>query len=111
MARVLKDTLGQSLFDESAQVHDGHLLGDVSHDIQIVRDDHDAQAKFPLKIGQQVENFALYGYVQTRGRFIGNQQIGFLCQCSSQTDTPGLPAAKLVWITVREISAEADQRQ
>ena len=43
MARVLENKLGQTLFHESAQVHDGHLLSDVSHDIQIVRDDHDAQ--------------------------------------------------------------------
>ncbi len=50
MAWPLKNEFGQSLFQESAEVHDGHLLSHVTHNIEIVRDDYDAKAQFLLKI-------------------------------------------------------------
>ncbi len=50
MARPLKYKLGQTLFQESAQVHDGHVLSHMAHDVQVMRDNQDAQAQFLLKI-------------------------------------------------------------
>ena len=103
MAWPVKNRHGQSLFEEPAQVHDGHLVCHVTDNIQVMRDDHDAKTHFLLQLRQQIQYFTLYGNVQPGGRLIRNQKVRFQCQGPRNTYTTCLPAAKLMRISICKV--------
>ena len=53
-----------------AQVHDGHPLGHVAHQAQVVGDEEVGEIELPLQAQEQVDHFALHRDVQGRGGLV-----------------------------------------
>ena len=109
MPRVPEDVLRRALFDEPSQVHDRHAIGHVAHDVQVVRDDEDAEPEPVLKARQQVQHVALDGHVEAGRGLVRDQQVGLQGQRARHADAARLAAGELVRIAVGELGGQADQ--
>src|SRR5690606_33376614 len=63
-------------FDDLAAMHDDDAIGEVSDDAHIVRDEHDRGIEPLVQRAEQVENLGLYCHVESRGRFVSDEQVG-----------------------------------
>ena len=52
-----------------------HVVGDVAHDGEIVRDEEIGEPELALQVGQQVEHLRLDRHVERRDRLVGDQQL------------------------------------
>src|SRR5205814_10476150 len=62
-----------------------------------------------LQLHQQIDDLRLYGHVERRHRFVGDDQRGVQRERARQTDALVLPAAELVRIAAQAIRIQADQ--
>ncbi len=76
MRRPADDRIDRSGFDETARVHHGDPIGDLTRHADVVGDEDARHAEFPLQRTQQQKDLDLHGRVQRRGRLIGQQQGG-----------------------------------
>jgi hypothetical protein len=74
MARALEHAEHRTLLDHPAGIHHGHLVGDLGHHAEIVRDEQDAHADLVLQAAQEIENLSLDGDVERRGRLVSDEQ-------------------------------------
>ncbi len=61
-------------FHGPACVHHDHLVGHFSDDAEVVRDQDDRRAEFPLHAAEQPDDLRLHRHVEGRGRLVGHQQ-------------------------------------
>ena len=87
-----------STFDNFAVAHDADGFGIVFRQTQIVGNEDNRHAHLLLQIVEQIENLGLNGYIQSGGRLIGNQQVGFIDERHGNHDALQLAAGKLVRI-------------
>ncbi len=76
MFRVGEDLVDARMFHHTAQVHDGDLIGDLRHHTQVMGDEQHRHPGLALQLGEQVQDASLNGHIQSRGRFVGDQQRG-----------------------------------
>ena len=76
--RVGKDLFDAAFFDDLAVAHDADVFGVVFGKAEVVGDEDNRHAHLPLQVVQQVKDFRLDGDVQRGGRFIGDEQVGFV---------------------------------
>ena len=100
-----------ALFHGVAQVHHHHIVGDVAHHAQVVRDEQIGQAKVLLQIGQQVEHLRLNRDIQRGDRLVGHDQRGLEHQRAGNGDALALPTREHVRVALVMFGAQADQGQ
>ena len=76
--RVGEDLFDAAFFDDLSVAHDADVFGVVFGEAEVVGDEDDRHAHLPLQVVQEVEDFGLDGDVQRGGRFIGDEQVGFV---------------------------------
>ncbi len=74
------EAVAPGLLDQLPGIHDGHAVGHVGDDAEIVGDQQDRHVHLLLQFLQQFQHLGLDGDIQCRGRFVGNQQIGLAGQ-------------------------------
>ncbi len=74
--RILKQFGDRRLLDELARVHDGHLVGGLGDDAEVVRDEQDGHVPLGLELAEQVQDLRLNGHVEGGGRLVGDEQFG-----------------------------------
>ncbi len=52
-----------------------HVVGDVAHDLQVVRDEQIGDAQLLLQVHQQVQHLRLDRHVERRHRLVGDDQL------------------------------------
>ena len=83
----------------------------MAHDMKIVSDNHDRQAKPLAKIVEEIQNLALHRYVEARRWFVGDDQPWVQSNGAGDADTSCLTAGQLMRKPVHEIGRQADKRQ
>ena len=109
--RLAKYGLLGPLFHRMAQVHHQHIMRNVPHHTQVMRDKQIGQSQFLLQICQQIEHLGLNGDVKGRHRFIGHDQSRLEHQGARNRDALALSTREHVRITVIVLRAQAHQRQ
>ena len=64
-------------FDDAAAVHHHEVTGALCGQAEVVGDQQDGRAEFVGERLEVVEDLALHRDVQCRGRFVGDEQLGF----------------------------------
>ena len=77
MLRPLQDIAGRPALDDAALMHDHDPVGDLGDDAKIMGDQQHAHPALTLEPGDQLEDLALRGDVERRGRLVGDQQMRF----------------------------------
>src|SRR5882762_955895 len=67
--------LGAALLADLAVAHHHDLVGDLAHERQVVRDEQYRHPAPRLQAGDQLQDLALHGDVERRGRLIGDEQL------------------------------------
>src|SRR5260370_707860 len=73
--RPAEDFLLRPLLHREAEIHDKHVMGDVTHYSEIVRDEEIGEAQFLLEIHEQVEHLRLHRDVEGRHRLVGDDKL------------------------------------
>ena len=106
-----EDFLRRALFEKPPQVHDRHAIGDMPDDVEVVCDDDHCQSEAVLQSGQEIQDVSLYRHVQSCGGLVRDNKFRIKRQCAGDTDSSGLPARKLVRITIGKLGTQANQIQ
>src|SRR5207244_3886542 len=97
--------------DDASQVHHRHAMAKMSHDAEVVRDEHEAQVTSRLQAAQQHQDLRLDRDVERRHRFVGDDELRLQHQSARDADTLALTAAEFVGILFRRIDRHTDLRQ
>ena len=108
MQRFAEDALLGSVLDGEAEIHHQHVVRDVLHHREIVRDEQIGKAELLLEVEQQIEHLRLHRNVQRRYRLIGDQQFRLQHQSPRNGDALALAAGKHMRIAPRMFGAQAD---
>src|SRR5207253_10023370 len=76
----------RSLFDDAAQIHDGHPIAHMFDNGEIMRDKNIGEVEARLEIDQQVEDLRLDRYIERRNRLIENEQLRLECYGARYAD-------------------------
>ena len=109
--RPREDALLGSLLHDEAQVHHQHVVRDVAHHAQVVRDEQVGQAQVALQVGQQVQHLRLNRHIERRYRLVGHEQRGIEHQGARDGDALALAAGEHVRIAVVVLGPQPDLRQ
>ena len=77
MQRVVENRFQCATLNGTARIHHHHLLADLCHDPQIVRNQHQT-AGGSLQAAHDIQDLRLDRYIQCGGRFVGNQYGGMV---------------------------------
>jgi hypothetical protein len=97
--------------DQTAEVHDAHLVGHVAHNGEVVRDEEVGQAPLALQVLHDVEDLRLHRHVQRRRRFVADEELGMRRERTRDRDALTLAARELVRELLGVRRAEADGTQ
>lgn len=93
---------------QSAQIQNGHAIGEMMHHCEIVADEEIRQRPLLLYRPQQVDDLALDRHVERRQRLVGDDQSWVGCERPGDRDSLPLAAGEFVWIAVQGIGGETD---
>ncbi|MCY1506847.1 hypothetical protein D9M68_411040 [compost metagenome] len=111
MQRPREDARLGALLHRVAQVHHEHVVRDVAHHAQVVRDEEVGEAQLGLQIGQQVQHLRLDRHVERRHRLVGHQQARRQHERARDGDALALAAREHVRVAVGVLGAQADAGQ
>lgn len=74
VSRGFKDGARRPDLDDSSQIHDGNAMREMAHNGEIVRDEQHCQPSPLAKPGKEVEDTRLNRHIESRNRFIGDEQ-------------------------------------
>ena len=92
MARRGEQRAPVSQLDQPAQVHHAHLVGDMPHHRQVMRDEQIGQPALALQVLHDVEHLGLHRDVERRGRLVTDQELGLGRQRAGDRDALALAA-------------------
>src|SRR5947207_11190199 len=69
------DLFGRPLLADLAVAHHQHLVGDLAHERQVVRDEQHRHPAPRLQAGDQLQDLPLHGDVEGGGRLVGDEQL------------------------------------
>ena len=96
--RVLENVFDRALFDDLPRIHHGDVVGDTGDDAEVMRDQDQRHAEFPLQLREQQQDLRLDRDVERRRRLVGDDKIGPAHQRHRDHHTLTQPARKLVRI-------------
>lgn len=97
-----EDFFGRSGFDNAAQIHDQHSVGEMLDDAKVVTDEQISQIKLAPEIHEQVQNLGLDRYVESGDGLITNKKIRLHGERPCDADALPLTAGELMRIAAFE---------
>jgi hypothetical protein len=97
MKGLTKHFLSIAKLDDLAQIHHSYCSRHLASDSQIMGYEQQGQAKFVLKITQQIENLSLHRYVERADRLIGHDEFRIQRKSPRDCDALTLTTAKCLW--------------
>src|ERR1700730_15395917 len=101
MARIAEDFADRSDFGYAPKIQDHDPVAHQTHDIQIMRNEHDAKPAFAPYGADQPENRRLHRNIKRGCRLVEDQQARLRCEGPSDPDPRLLPAGHLMRPTVQ----------
>ena len=98
VAGVVVDLIRGADLHDVAGIHDGHTVGDVGHDAEVMGDEDDGEVIFDPHLLQQLEDLGLNGHVQSRRGLITDQDLRVAGHSDGDDDTLAHTARELVGI-------------
>ena len=77
MARFVKKVFGFRRFHDLAGIHHHCAVAKARNHTEIVADENNGHAEFGAHFFHQFENLRLDGHIKCRGRFVGDDEVGF----------------------------------
>lgn len=77
MARRMKESARVGGFDDATGIHNLDAVAETGDNPEIMRDEHNRHAQFPLHFFDQLENLRLHRDIEGGGRFVGDKNLGF----------------------------------
>src|SRR5919197_479319 len=108
MARLRVDLRRRRALYDLAEVHHSDVVGDVPHDGEIMRDEQIREAPPGLKVGEQVQDLRLHGYVERAHRFVAHDELRLDRERARNADPLPLPSRQLVGVALRKGGVEPD---
>ncbi len=109
MLGIGEDLGGRAVLDLTPPTQHRDRVGDLTHDGEVVGDEHVGEAQVALQPGEQPQDLRLHGDVQRRDGLVEHDQLGFDDQGARDGDTLTLPAGKLPRMPRRDLGRESDQ--
>ena len=100
-----RDVVG--LLHDLPEVHDRHLVGDVAHDAQVVRDEQVRVAAFLLQLLEQVEDLRLDAHVERGHGFVEDDELRVERERPRNADALPAPPVEFVREGRRDAFGEA----
>ena len=89
---VERRVLGE--LDDASQVHDGHAVGDVAHDGEVVGDEQVGEPELALQLLQQVDDLRPDGDVEGADGLVADDEVGLHGERPGDADALALAAAR-----------------
>src|SRR5256884_331479 len=109
--RRVVERLAVGDLDDLAEVHDGHAVGDVAHDREVVGDEQVRETELRLEVFQQVDDLRLDRDVEGRDRLVADDERGLDGERACDAHALTLSAGELVGIPPRMLRQESDAPQ
>ena len=74
MRGLLKQLGCGGQFDNAAEIHHGHIVADMAHHRQVMRDENHRHVALLAQRHEQVKDLRLDRHIQRRDRFVSDQQ-------------------------------------
>ena len=103
-----KTSRDAALLDDPPGVHHRDPVDDLSHDSEVVRDQHDRHAQFLLQVAQQQQDLRLDGDVERGRGLVGDQDLRAAGERDGNHDPLAHSAGQLVRILVESLLRIAD---
>ena len=100
VARLTEQCPARRHLHGPACVHHDHLVGHLSDDAEVVRDQDDRRAEFLLHAAEQPDDLRLHRHVECRGRLVGDEQPRIERQRHRDHRALQHPAGELVRVVV-----------
>ncbi len=97
--------------DDLPQIHYRHVIADVLHHRQIVRNEYVSEAELLLEILKQIEHLPLYGHIERRHWLVRDDQLGTQGEGPRNSDPLPLAARELVRVSIPVLWLQADAPQ
>ena len=107
MQGILIEPLGGGDFDDLTEIHHGDAVGNVFHNAEVVRDEQIRQAKGFLEVFEEVDDLRLYGHIEGRDRFVGNDEFGIEREGAGNADALALTARKCMGVSPQVIRTQS----
>jgi hypothetical protein len=101
MERLCEQFLRSGLFDDSAGIHDGHLVRDFRDHAEVVRDQYEGHAEPFPELFQERQDLRLDRDVQSGGGFVRKDEVGIARNGHGDHDPLPHSAAELMRIFLR----------
>ena len=98
--RALKDRVARAHLDRMAEIDHQHVVGDVPHDREIVRDENVGELELLLQAREQVEHLGADRDVERRHRLVEHQDLRPQHNRTGDGDALPLAAGKHVRVAV-----------
>jgi hypothetical protein len=108
MARSDEQVGGQPFLHDLPGVHDCHSVGHLRNDTEIVGDEEHAQPELRFEGFEQLEYLGLHGHVESRGRLVGDEELGIAAQGDGHDHALGHPTGELVGVVGKPLIGPCD---
>ncbi len=111
MQRLPVELMAETALDNFAQIHHRHVIGNIFHDRQIVRDEQIGQRQSLLQLDQQIDDLRLNRNIERRNRLVEHDKPRIDSQRTGNAHPLPLTAGEFVRIAVDVAGIEADLPQ
>src|SRR3989442_11672387 len=108
MERVLEQLARRRLLNDPPEIHDGHAIGHLANDAEVVGDQEVRQLLLPWDVSQQVQDLRLDRDIQGARRFIEQEKFRFGCEGSSNRDPLSLASGELMRKSIEVVGPQSD---
>ena len=98
-------------FDDLAEVHHGHPVGDVADHAEVVGNEQVGEPEPLLQILEKVDDLGLDRHVERGDRFVADDELGLEGEGAGDADALALAAGELVRVSVRKARAQSHRVQ
>ena len=110
MRRPAEHGVLRAVFDDLAQVHHRHRIGDMTHDLKIMGNEEICDAQLFLQIHEEVQHLGLDRHVERGYRLVGDDQPGMQHQRPRHRNALSLSPGEHVRIAAVVLGLESDPR-
>src|SRR3954447_19274232 len=100
MSRLAINAVDRSQLHDLPKIHHHYPVANKAHHVQIVRDENVGQIEALLQIDEQVQLLRFILFVESRHRYVENDDAQFQREGPSNIDALALSSRQLVRVTV-----------
>ncbi len=103
MGRVFVDLVGGCELHDPAEIHDGHTVREVVHQVQVVGNEQERKPHLGAKVVEQVDDLCLHRDIKRRDRFVSHDEGGVAGERPRDADALALAAGEFMGVAAEGI--------